>query len=313
MYYPYLRGRQYELIALRDFSEKINPEETKVFPIIEPVRKNMNALKKAISTMSEHDIKCGIILNPQKGECKGDIIDFSTDETFPPMKNTWAPIFIVEQNNATTIQEEIHRHAYANVILIIEKGTAIDEEALSPLIKNKSIDKIITDPSRRHIARDTKKAHKDLIELDDKFGAQPSNQAYSDINEELFTEEFYYYKEDGFQGFSDYTVIPNELREGGTLPKVVVIHLTYRKNKEQIFVKHFCSDSNSNDQSNIQGKFAEAAQKAISFFKGKSYETVAIQQLEDYILQKRFPGLGMIKKISILHHLELIQKSLSEI
>lgn len=37
MYFPYLRGRQYELIAIRELVEKDRLSE-KVVPIIEPVK-----------------------------------------------------------------------------------------------------------------------------------------------------------------------------------------------------------------------------------------------------------------------------------
>ena len=37
MYFPYLRGKQYELLALRDFAFESQCKE-KVIPIIEPVK-----------------------------------------------------------------------------------------------------------------------------------------------------------------------------------------------------------------------------------------------------------------------------------
>ena len=48
MYYPYLRGRQFELLALRDFAESLQGSASQVFPIIEPVRENKNSLKRRL-------------------------------------------------------------------------------------------------------------------------------------------------------------------------------------------------------------------------------------------------------------------------
>ena len=44
MYFPYLRGRQFELIAIREMIEK-NLINDKVIPIIEPVKASSTFLK----------------------------------------------------------------------------------------------------------------------------------------------------------------------------------------------------------------------------------------------------------------------------
>lgn len=309
MYYPYLRGRQFELLALRNFSETITGE-SKIFPIIEPVRINRNSLKKAATTMTEKDISYGIILNPEYGDCEGEIIDFFNEVDFPGASQ-WSPTFIIGKQSIDEITSTIYENVYQNVILILPRGASVDEDHFAQLIADSAISKVITDPSRRKIARVTRNNRKELIELDDKFIAQPTNQAYTSIDEELFSEEFFYFREDNFAGFSDYTVLPNEFREGGTLPKVVVIHLTYQKTEDQIFIKHFCSDSNQEDRSNIQGKFAEAANKAITFFDSINYNSPALVNLRENLRNGTFPGLGVLKKISILHHLDLVQRLLN--
>ena len=65
MYYPYLRGRQFELLALRDFAESLQGNASKVFPIIEPVKENKNSLKKAAATLTAAGNPYGIIINPE--------------------------------------------------------------------------------------------------------------------------------------------------------------------------------------------------------------------------------------------------------
>ena len=43
MYFPYLRGKQFELIALREFATQ-HPNAEKIVPIIEPVKSTFNVL-----------------------------------------------------------------------------------------------------------------------------------------------------------------------------------------------------------------------------------------------------------------------------
>jgi hypothetical protein len=38
MYYPYIRGKQFELLALKDLIHLLEENKEKISPIIEPVR-----------------------------------------------------------------------------------------------------------------------------------------------------------------------------------------------------------------------------------------------------------------------------------
>ncbi len=74
----------------------------------------------------------------------------------------------------------------------------------------------------------------------------------------------------------------------------------------QIFVRHFVSDTNDDD-SNIQGKFGEAAEKAVDFFTQHNLSNEAIRELTELYQQQRYP---VIKKISIKNHIELMYQIL---
>lgn len=309
MYYPYLRGRQFELLALRDFAESLQGAVPKVFPIIEPVKENKNALKRAAITMSANAMGYGIILNPENGDCANQWLDLSIETDFPDV-TSWYPTFIVK-NNISKIIETINKKQYQNVILIVSKTASDTEEDIIKLIHYDAITKVITDTPRRRIKHAVTSDDKEIITLSDNFEAKTANKEYLKTDEELFSEEFAYFREEQYDGYADYTVVPNEYRDGGVLPNVIAIHLTYQKEPDQIYIKHFCSHSNTNDNSNIQGKFAEAAIKAIGFYNNRTEDnSIAIDMLRNYVANTSFPGLGMIKKISILHHLLLNQRIL---
>ena len=69
MYFPYLRGKQFELLALRDFATG-NHSKEKVVPIIEPVKQQFGGLNTAISTMLDSGLQFAMILNPKDGDFK---------------------------------------------------------------------------------------------------------------------------------------------------------------------------------------------------------------------------------------------------
>ncbi|HAR2930613.1 TPA: sce7725 family protein, partial [Staphylococcus aureus] len=76
-------------------------------------------------------------------------------------------------------------------------------------------------------------------------------------------------------------------------------------------VKHFVSDSN-NDRSNPGKKFFEAVDKLVTWsknldIKNRSY---ALGQFEELNENNKYPGLGLIKRLSIMHHLEIMNRYL---
>ena len=70
MYFPYFRGRQYELLALKELaSQKLI--SSSVIPVIEPV-KNIPALNNSLSAFCLASLPIGLIINPSVGDLTND-------------------------------------------------------------------------------------------------------------------------------------------------------------------------------------------------------------------------------------------------
>lgn len=65
MYFPFLRGRQYELIALRELVSK-NLLSDKILPIIEPV-KPLPTLQSTLKAFIDNERKLAFIRVPKVG------------------------------------------------------------------------------------------------------------------------------------------------------------------------------------------------------------------------------------------------------
>ena len=303
MYYPYLRGRQFELIALREYALQ-HGDKNNIIPIIEPVKSTFNSMKLALPKLIEGNVKFALILNPQVGENKDktqNIIEELKDELSD--KSKWIPAYILT-NNYAAIACQIEESEHTDIMLICSDITDSSDNNFNGLVSSPNI-KYIVSKENRTLKRNLTNKGKNLIRLDDNFKAQKRNSDYLIMPEEKFSEEHVFYKEDGYSGFSDYTVLVSEFAEGGAAPYAVAIHLTYQKENKEIWIKHFVSVTND-DRSNIQGKFAEAAEKAVTFLNYKDIYNFATEELRKYYNSGTYPGLGMLKKISIKNHLELI-------
>lgn len=308
MYYPYLRGKQFELLALREFIDS-NEGECKIFPVIEPVKASFNSMKIALNKFIVENILFAVVLNPQIGELvrrTSTILEELQTELLETDK--WMPAFIVN-NKPKLIERFIIKGGFQNVMLICSESVNVDDPEFIDLLEQPPIRKVLISGDNRSLKRKLDSLALEVIRFDDQFKAQKKNADYIDILEERFTEEHRYYQKDGFHGFADYTVLSSDYSDGGRLPYAVAIHLTYQKNADEVWVRHFVSDTND-DNTNIQGKFGEAAQKAVEFFNGIGYSNGAIKELNRYYDQAQYPGLGVLKKISVKSHIELINSIL---
>jgi len=226
MYYPYLRGRQFELIALREYALQYG-SKNHIVPIIEPVKNTFNSIKLALPKLKEGNVKFALILNPQVGDIKNvnEITDALKDELVD--KSIWIPAFVLT-NNYVDVASNIEKYKYDEVMLICSEMTDSGDADFDTLILSPSI-KYIVSKENKTLKRKLKNLDKELIRLDDNFNAQKQNKDYLNISEEKFTEEHLFYKEDGYYGFSDYTVLTSDFIEGGAGPYAVAIHLTYEK------------------------------------------------------------------------------------
>jgi len=305
MYFPYLRGRQFELIALREYAVQ-RGNNNNIIPIIEPVKNTYNSLKLALPRLIENNVKFALVLNPLVGEIKSATEIFSELSNELSDKSKWIPAFVLT-NNYSEVSRLIIENEFVDVMLICTDNADSSNSEFNLLVNSQLVKYIVTKENKSLKRR---LQGKDLIRLDDNFKAQKRNSDYLTMPEEKFTEEHLFYIEDGYKGFSDYTTLVSDFIEGGAAPYAVAIHLTYKKDNNEIWIKHFASITND-DQSNIQGKFAEAARKAVAFLDEKNIHTHASEELRAYFNDQNYPGLGMVKKISIKNHLELMNETLN--
>ncbi len=311
MYYPYLRGKQFELKALRDFSSE-NKKEDKILPIIEPVNQSFNALSLAIDQLKSNGMIFSIIVNPNDGDFRHKTVSFDILKSKPDIaeaKGVWIPAYLY-QGQPLELDKEITASPWEEVILVFKTCADVDNKDVSSLISNRKV-KTVVNNFGKTVSRRVKKAIKDsgksLVCFEDCFVNKKRNADYLNDVDEPFSEMFYYWKDEGFDGFGDYTALPSEYAEGGMLPYALAIHLTYLKAEDQIYVHHFVSDSNF-DQSNIKGKFYEAASKIEPFFEGKIHTASVDELISKSNDPDGYPGLGYLKKLSVKNHLELIKQ-----
>lgn len=311
MYYPYLRAKQYELKALREFSAEHAGIIVPIVPIIEPVKQDTNALLVAIEEMFKNSLKFALILNPEDGDYKHKSVRFSIleNDSLLLSQEKWIPAFLYSSEKGETIRDLISRYRLNNIMLIFRGGIDLEDKVALDLINNEKTSYVVNSFGAmvsRRLKATLQRTRCKIVRLDDCFKARTRNVDYSSSIDEFFSNVPFYAQDDGFDGYSDYTTLPSDYIEGGMMPYALVIHLSYLKSEDEIYVHHFISDDNETN-TDVKGKFYQAASKVEPFFKSRA-KTSAVQEIIKRAGDSTngYPGLGYIKKLSIKNHLDLI-------
>lgn len=306
MYFPYLRGKQYELIALRELSQSMG-ENNVIYPVVEPVRDSISTLRLTIEQLKEDEVSFTIIINPKVGDFDSDhkqVIEI-INQHVGEYENFLIGVLIKPTTNLGYINSLLDDIEYDYSLNMIHKGRFPDMDRLQNFINKQDIAyNLFSDPTiirryRRIIDYSTK------VVLSDPFNSKPTNADYAKTPDEFFSDEHNFYEEDGFAGFADYVTIGDDYSDSGFAPYAVAIHLTYEKDNGQIWIRHFVSDSNE-DYTDVPGTYREALRKLIGYINDNNIQSEACDEFRDHYNQGHYPGLGSVKKLSIKHHLELI-------
>lgn len=306
MYFPYLRCKQFELLALRELASKMGDSE-KISPVLEPVKKSTTSLDRAIGSLISNDINFTLIINPIYGDFSGNNVPLIQwiKAKLEDYSNFQIGILVNQFLNLEIIDQSLIEIGYSRPISLIHIHRINDIGSMADWVTDKEVRYNLYSeniPARRYRGIITPLSK---VIFEDKFIPQVKNSDYLKVPDEFFSDEHLFFEEDGYVGFGDYLTIGNDYIETGGLPFAVAIHLTYIKENSQIWIRHFVSDSNS-DRSDVAGKFGEALEKLISFVDEKRIHTEAVEEFRKYYEEGHYPGLGSLKKLSIKNHLELL-------
>lgn len=307
MYFPYLRGKQFELIALREICGLFPQELNKISPVIEPVKKS-STLNSTLGELCKYNANFNIIVNPRVGDLENQqnqIIEV-INSSIPDEYTNFQLAFIIDSKTERNINELIQ--FVRDLPLKFNGVTLIHKNEMSTNNIELLVDRINITYNLIYFSKTSRRYYREfeedtLVSLDDYFEEQSRNADYLNQVSD-FSNEYRFYLQDNFVGFSDFLTIGDNYSESGFLPRAVAIHLSFIDNG-RIKVKHFVSDSNE-DTSDVGSKFLEAIEKLVVWCNKNDLNTAAINEFRDLFRRKHFPGLGTLKKLSIMNHIELI-------
>lgn len=311
MYFPFLRGRQYELIALRELVSK-NILSKNIIPIIEPV-KPLPTLQSTLNTFIEKERRLAFVRTPRVGNFVEEGGKEKNASVFNAIKESL--------DNEYILSAIIYDDSKKNYIATYHQEYGVPYSKMLPIcLSTDRLEELVFDLGSESpafiIGEDSAKFRRcgvnNRVMINDRFIKLNRNTDYIDRVDEFFSDDHLYFQEDKYIGFSDYSIVGKEYSETGFAPYAVAIHIVYFDDKYNLRIHHFVSDSN-NDISDPAGKFYEALEKLVKWNENKQLKTEGMTQFAEMYRTQTYSGLGVVKKLSIMHHLEIIGNYLDEV
>lgn len=310
MYLPFVRSKQFELLALKEMAGRFS-ESGQISPIIEPVRERGDALVRCLDELARFGVPVTVVVNPSVGELAKSRDDYVQVLDLLAKRQdhgaTRLGVLVQASTDVAGILEAKTRAGLDDLPVDLIHDEFAGEKGLHDLVSESSYQIMAAKDVVRRYRPALPGAH---VKLTERFTKRRTNLDYVGVEPTLFTDDNIYYHDDGFAGFSDFATIGREYSEGGSSPRAVVIHLTYPDPDDgTIWLRHFCSTSND-DTADTAGKFGQALEKLVSFVNEAGLSNPALDAFRAYEAQQSYPGLGMVKKLSIQNHLYLVADSL---
>lgn len=307
MYHPYFRGKQFELITIRETAALM--AESGFVPIIEPVREALKGLERALTEICKAEGKAIVIVNPYHGDHAEDGASITAllEASFLGKGGIMAGILLrsgMGIDDALACYEKHKAHSPTFIHAGFTEAKTLAETLGDRLVETSHVffEKHCHKLYRKHFKGAAKR-----VLLQDGFQRRrnadhPAVESFSDLHVT--------YEEEGMDGFGDFLIVGDEYTEGGGPAYAVAIHLTFiDPDADQVmYIYHFVSTT-KDTPTDPAGKFAQALDKLMKKLdSGTShlFESTAIKEFRDLHQKGHFPGLGSVKKLSMNHHIETL-------
>jgi hypothetical protein len=307
MYFPYLRGKQFELEALVN----VNPAVyANTLPILEPVSASKGVYKRLYGNFVSQNIPLILIMNP-----------------FYPQSGRLTPTAV-----QTIINGELARHPSLILGHIIDQRYEVrdlnafltsnptrrkaivfrfnplptDLLAIQAALGTHPVEYIIFDDRRTNATtRNSFNTHPRRVLITDGFQRQDKNSDYPPVS--AFDSNYSTWRASGWFGIGDYLSIGDYYQAGGGQVYVVTLHLTI-ESPTGLVMHHFSSTYRATVKGFPAQKFAEANNLLVTSPHVVPLASSGLDLFRDWHARAHNPQLGAAKKASLMHHIELMSR-----
>ena len=299
-YFPFLRGKQNELLAVSRLAARI-VQSRRIIPIIEPVNWN-STTQKSIREFLGQSMSFLFICNPIHGTVMNTAGRLLQAMIGSSGGNSVIPALYIDHATSRRAIDEFKR-TYASklelaLIYLGEPQTKIKED---------DFEHHVFMPNRvRRQYRNAISPDRRVI-IDDPFHRRPRNAEYPN-HPEVFTDINTLGGNREKVDFGDFSIVGDHFADGGGPAHAVALHhIHFRSNSSfSLDLTHFVSDRTASAV-DPTGKTLEAINHLVRALSGLTpNDTEACREYREIRRSGSSRGLGYMKRLAIQHHLEVV-------
>lgn len=313
MYFPLLRAKRNELLALRE-SIGTTVNNKIIIPIIEAVNSTTGDLFRCLNELKDKKSNPVIIVNPQVGFFSKNQrkLNILIDEIIEINPKVCLAYWLTEGTTLDQLDIFFKKFPEQN-LAIIHAASSKDVEGLLTLLEESENFKwnFFANEKTGRKYRSHFSEYNNVL-LEDSFNKLDRNADYEE--EEFFSDSIYIYQDEGYVGVGDYTILGTKYSENGGPAITAAIHLTYEEEEDEIWIKHFLSEPREKVEEDGPTLVSEALPKLVEFIEENEVALAfsnACREFKEIHESGERTSLGKIKKISIKHHIELMNHIIS--
>jgi len=303
-YFPFLRGKMNELMALRNLGASIS-ERGNVIPVIEPVKGNPTT-RISLDQYIEDSMPFVFICNPFNGEFENQ-----SERLFTPLisetlleYDNWTPALQVQRDSARNDVSSFLERYREYEVAFVYWGLPEDSQVRG-LLSNEQIRWHIFIGNRVETDYVGGIDLRRRVMIADRFNRQPRNADYPEI--ELFSDMNTVAGNPTRVSFGDFSMVGDYYADtGGPAYAVALHHIHLRTGTGPLYISHFISDR-TETTADRAGKTLEAVDKLVAALDQlMPNNTQACREYRQIAADRMDRGLGYMKRLAIAHHLEVM-------
>ena len=306
-YFPFLRGKQNELMALRGLAASI-ADNGRVIPIIEPVNTN-STTQISIDRFIEASMPFLLVCNPIHGKFSDDAVGLRDQLIGQELidYDHWMPSLYVDEQ--TTIQElGSFINTYDGYLLALIYSGRPQRNAVREMIEERSFAWQIFIDGRVETEHIESVPIASRVLVSDRFRRRPRNADYPP--REFFTDRNTAQGNPQGMHFGDFSIVGDQYTEtGGPAYAVALHHIHYSEHSGSLDISHFISDR-VDTSADTPGKIIEALAHLVNALDTlQPNDTQACQEYRQMNRDQQSRGLGYMKRLAIMHHIETMLRN----
>ncbi|OWQ86897.1 hypothetical protein CDN99_19505 [Roseateles aquatilis] len=315
MYFPYLHGKQKEVLALRHLAPTLGPEG-QVQPIVEPVRQAVTSLRHTLEACEAHRQQVWLVVNPLRQDFEHlpplQALDWGRNLfTSLPQRQWIHPTLML----GPALTPEVVRR-FVHIFGTRPVGVVVGSDA-PPLADVMAL--LARVPVRRVFFKDSAPAPLARAAAGDagcvwiEERRLPEAQQLRTQERHFFSDRHLGFGANGEVGFSDYTTLPSRPDVPELSSRTVSFRLSYlhrdRPEPGAVWIEHFMGGRFASDERGADARFQHALQsfrKALDRRDSCFGPTEAVRRYLSSMIDRTPPSRALSKQWEVMHHLELM-------